>query len=105
MPIPAQSKSKYLFQNGTTVEGAQDAVVQFNAYLFTSAIATGNYHVQFWNNNIKMTIRFPGPVVDNKGNVYTGLGYDKKEGWLPTNRALLILGPDCREVITSSPGR
>jgi hypothetical protein len=104
LPMLAQSKSKYLFQDGTTLSEAQKSVMHFNAFLFDAAIKTGNYTVQ-GNGYVVMSIRFTAPVVDNTGKIYAGIGYDKEAGWLPTMRAKLVLGRDCKGVVTSYPGQ
>jgi len=54
-PIVAQTKSKYLFQDGTTLEIAQASIVRFNAYLFESAKATGNYNGVFVKSCVRGT--------------------------------------------------
>jgi hypothetical protein len=104
LPIFAQLKSKYLFQEGTSLKDAQQSVIKFNAFLFDTAIATHNY-VKQNNGNIVMSIRLTAPIRGSDGTIYAGLGYDKQSGWLPTMRAKLVLGPNCKEVVSSFPGK
>ena len=78
--------------------------MNFDRFIFATAIESGNYTTQR-NGNIAMSIRLTTPIVDASGHIHAGLGFDKNAGWLPTMRAKLIVGPDCKETITSFPGQ
>ena len=52
-----------------------------------------------------MTVVFP-VVPRVSGGVFAGTGYDVKRGFgLPTNAATLVLDSNCKDVITSYPGK
>jgi hypothetical protein len=63
----------------------------------------GKHSYSWSHGNIVMTVRFP-PTVD-AGGVRVGTGFDYKRGWLPTSAITLVLDANCRDVITSYPGR
>jgi hypothetical protein len=101
LPIAAQSSSKYIFQNNvTTLKDARQLVIAANAEVFK--LKKSSYYMH--EGNIIMSYVFP-PVLNAKGGVFTGMGYDIKRGWgLPTNALTLVLDGDCKEVKTSYPG-
>lgn len=102
LPILAQGSSKYVFQdNVTTLSNAQNLVVRLNAVVFEAA--KDDYS---WSRgNIVMTVTFPA-IPKSSDEFFAGIGYDLKQGFgTPSNSATLILGRDCREVITAYPGR
>lgn len=102
LPIAAQKSSKYVFQNNvTTLSNAQSLVRRLNAVVFEAA--KDDYS---WSRgNIVMTVTFPA-IPKSSNEMYAGIGFDLKQGFgTPSNTATLILGRDCKEVITSYPGR
>lgn len=99
LPIAAQQKSKYVFQdNVTTLKEAQELVIAFNAWLFDNGIK------KFSGNNIQITGVYP--ITPNfNGGVFVGTGFDTKKGFgLPTNAGTLIVDSQCKGVVTSYAG-
>jgi hypothetical protein len=105
LPIAAQSASKYVFQdNVTSLSDAQKLVRAVNATIFE--YAKGDAHAwSYSRGNIVMTLVFPVvPRMD--GGVFAGIGFDRNRGFgRPTNAATLVLANNCKDVITSFPGR
>ena len=105
LPIAAQGASKYVFQdNVTTLTDAQKLVRAVNATIFEHA--KSDEHAWSWSRgNIVMTVIFPViPRMD--GSVFSGLGFDRNRGFgAPTNAATLVLDSNCKDVITSYPGK
>ncbi len=94
--LPSPGKSQYIFQSNTsTIPDQQQAVITFNkdVFLFGSATIQGNGNIAY---NLFV------PPLPSGGQWYAGIG---TVGGQLSFRGTLILGPDCKSVVTSFPGQ
>jgi len=102
LPVLNQGASKYLFQdNVKNLQTAQELVQIANRIVFDAA---KNKSPNWSYGNIVMTVAFP-PILDPNGSIHVGMGFDYKRGFMPTTSITLVLAANCKDVITSYPGR
>jgi len=97
-------KSQYRFDLGTTVGARLPAVIGLNAETFYFGTASqarpgANIVISYNVPGYPYTVHLP----DGSTGVVVGLG-TLPGGILPTTFNTLVLGPDCRYVVTSHPG-